>query len=66
MTIYHVPFAHLPDGLARDVRLVEEDGRWVEVTANASPRDGLSGGSTAGGPSGGTPSGVSSDDASSD
>lgn len=38
MTIYHVPFAHLPDGLARDVRLVEEDGRWVEVTANASPR----------------------------
>ena len=66
MTIYHVPFAHLRDGLARDVRLVEEDGRWVEVTANASPRDGLSGGSTAGGPSGGTPSGVSSDDASSD
>lgn len=44
MTTYHVPFAHLPDGLARDVRLVEEDGRWVEVTPDAPPAGGASSG----------------------
>jgi formiminoglutamate deiminase len=37
MTGYWAGYAWLPDGLARDVRLVEQDGRWQSVRAGLRP-----------------------------
>ena len=36
-TGYWVPHAWLPDGIARDVRLVERDGRWLSVLSGQAP-----------------------------
>lgn len=37
MTNWFASYALLPGGLARDVRIVEEDGRFVSVTPDAEP-----------------------------
>lgn len=36
MTTYRAPWALLPGGLAKNVRLAEEDGRWTAVTPDAA------------------------------
>lgn len=39
MSSYWAPYGWLPDGVAERVRLVAEDGRWVQVQAGAAPAD---------------------------
>lgn len=37
VTTWHLPYAQLPGGVARDVTLVAQDGRWTSVETGASP-----------------------------